>query len=83
MQVTILLNDERDANALARSATVRLGQTLIGLILILNSYLAEWTFARGTAVANVSALLGALLLGRDYLELEPGQAQNYRQKRSK
>jgi len=63
MQVTILLNDERDANALARSATVRLGQTLIGLILILNSYLAEWTFARGTAVANVSALLGALLLG--------------------
>ena len=59
MQVTTLLNDEKDANALARSATVRLGQTLIGLIFVLNSYLVEWVFARGTTVATGSAMLGA------------------------
>ena len=63
MQVTTLLNDEKDANALARSATVRLGQTLIGLIFVLNSYLVDGLFSRGTSVATGSALLGALLLG--------------------
>lgn len=63
MQVTTLLNDEKDAQALARSATVRLGQTLIGLIFVLNSYVVDWLFSRGTTVATGSAMLGALLLG--------------------
>jgi Cd2+/Zn2+-exporting ATPase len=42
---------------------VRLQQTVIGLIFILNSFIVEWVFEKGNVVAGVSAMLGAILLG--------------------
>lgn len=41
---------------------VRLQQTLIGLILIINSFVVMWVFDKGKAVADASALCGALIL---------------------
>jgi Zn2+/Cd2+-exporting ATPase len=42
---------------------VRLQQTLIGLVFILNSFLVEWIFQKGNVVAGVSAMVGAVMLG--------------------
>ncbi len=42
---------------------VRLQQTVIGLILVLNSFVVEWTFGKGSTVADFSAMIGALILG--------------------
>jgi len=42
---------------------VRLQQTLVGLIFIINSFVVEWAFAKGSVVAGVSAMVGAILLG--------------------
>jgi len=42
---------------------VRLWQTLIGVILIVNSFLVDWFFDKGTMVAGVSAMIGAIILG--------------------
>jgi Cd2+/Zn2+-exporting ATPase len=42
---------------------VRLQQTLIGLIFIINSFVVEWVFEKGSVVAGVSAMIGAILLG--------------------
>jgi Zn2+/Cd2+-exporting ATPase len=42
---------------------VRLQQTLVGLIFIVNSFVVDFVFARGTMVAGVSAMVGAILLG--------------------
>src|SRR6185436_454926 len=42
---------------------VRLRQTLIGLLFVVNAYVVDWLFEAGTMVASVSALIGAILLG--------------------
>ena len=44
-------------------AEVRLTQTLVGLVLMLNSYLVAWLFSDMQPVAAGSALLGAIVLG--------------------
>ena len=43
-------------------APIRLKQTLAGLLFIINSFIAEW-IDLGPAVADVSGLIGAVLLG--------------------
>lgn len=63
MQVSTLHHEQKDAEALTQAATGRLSQTMIGLIFVLNSYVMEWLFVRGSLVAGGSALIGALLLG--------------------
>jgi Zn2+/Cd2+-exporting ATPase len=42
---------------------VRLQQTVIGVIFIINSFVLEGLFARGSMVAGISAMIGAILLG--------------------
>jgi Cd2+/Zn2+-exporting ATPase len=42
---------------------VRLQQTLIGLIFVVNSFVVDFVFANGTMVAGVSAMVGAIILG--------------------
>src|SRR5438093_641768 len=44
-------------------APVRLWQTLVGVVFVLNSFLVEWWFEQGRTVASASALVGALILG--------------------
>ncbi|RME95687.1 MAG: cation-translocating P-type ATPase [Verrucomicrobia bacterium] len=42
---------------------IRLSQTLVGLIFVLNSYLVNWLFPAAEAVASASAMIGAIILG--------------------
>jgi Zn2+/Cd2+-exporting ATPase len=42
---------------------VRLKQTLVGLIFILNSFVVHYLFTGGDMVANFSAMIGAIILG--------------------
>lgn len=42
---------------------VRLTQTVVGLIFIINSYIVEFFFQSGDMVARFSAMLGAIILG--------------------
>ena len=42
---------------------VRLVQTAIGLLFVINAYLVDWLVDQGTMVASGSAMLGAILLG--------------------
>lgn len=42
---------------------IRLWQTLVGLILVINSYVLEWVFPGSAMVASASAMVGALMLG--------------------
>src|SRR5262245_38898474 len=47
---------------------IRLKQTLIGVLFVINAFLVDWlfergTFEQGTLVASGSAMIGALLLG--------------------
>jgi Zn2+/Cd2+-exporting ATPase len=42
---------------------VRLQQTVLGVIFIVNSFVVEWVFARGSMVAGISAMIGAIILG--------------------
>ncbi len=42
---------------------IKLGQTILGLILVLNSYVVEWMFPGTDVVADFSAMAGALILG--------------------
>lgn len=44
-------------------APVRLRQTLIGIVFVLNAFIVDWAFEQGHTVASVSALLGAITLG--------------------
>jgi Zn2+/Cd2+-exporting ATPase len=41
----------------------RLRQTIVGLLFLLNAFLIHWLFEGGAAVADTSAMLGAILLG--------------------
>ncbi len=42
---------------------VRLPQTLIGLIFVLNAFFVDWLFDKATMVASFSAMVGAVILG--------------------
>src|ERR1041384_3543522 len=42
---------------------VRLPQTLIGLIFVLNAFVVDWLFTQATMVASFSAMIGAIILG--------------------
>ncbi len=44
-------------------APVRLWQTLVGVVFVLNAFIVEWSFAQGHTVASASAFLGAIILG--------------------
>src|SRR5512137_1057086 len=44
-------------------APVRLWQTLVGVVFVLNAFLVDWLFSQGHAVASASAMIGAILLG--------------------
>ncbi len=77
MQVTSLLSlDENPAahpdgcecgdahGGLDHSHThMKLGWALLGAIFVANSYLIEWTFTQGSTVSQLSALIGASILG--------------------
>ncbi|MEW6301972.1 MAG: cation-translocating P-type ATPase [Verrucomicrobiota bacterium] len=42
---------------------VKLQQTLIGLMFVINSYLVQWVMERSSMVSAASALIGAVILG--------------------
>jgi Cd2+/Zn2+-exporting ATPase len=42
---------------------VKLTQTIVGLIFVINSFIVEWMFAHSTAVSSLSAMIGAIILG--------------------
>jgi Cd2+/Zn2+-exporting ATPase len=72
MQVTSLLSrqEHNDAKASCAScehdhehAPVRLWQTLLGIVLVINAFLVDWLFQQAHAVASASAFLGAITLG--------------------
>jgi Zn2+/Cd2+-exporting ATPase len=76
MQVTSLLSQqepehghhEHDASCPScghdhEHAPVRLWQTLIGIVFVLNAFVVDWMFEKGTTMASVSALIGAVVLG--------------------
>jgi Cd2+/Zn2+-exporting ATPase len=73
MQVTSLISAEHDASCddcghdhggLSHSHTnVKLWQTLVGLILVLNSFLVEWLTPGMATIGDLSALAGTIVLG--------------------
>jgi Cd2+/Zn2+-exporting ATPase len=73
MQVTSLISREETAHppdAACESCDhdhehipVRLPQTLAGLIFIINAFIVDWVFEKGTMVSNFSAMFGAIILG--------------------
>ncbi len=44
-------------------APVRLWQTLVGVVFVLNAFIVDWSFDKGNTVASVSAFFGAIILG--------------------
>lgn len=73
MQVTSLLSQHEHEHADGEScatcghdhehAPVRLWQTLVGVVFVLNAFIVDWLFEQGQTVASVSAFLGAITLG--------------------
>src|SRR5438552_1666156 len=72
MQTSLLSNHDHehthDASCSAcgpdhEHAPVRLWQTLLGVVFVLNAFVVDWFFARGSAVASASAFVGAIVLG--------------------
>ena len=71
MQVTSLLSQQEHTHD-AECATcdhdhdhtpVRLQQTLIGLIFVINAFVVDWLFEQGHIVASASGMIGAIILG--------------------
>ncbi len=42
---------------------VRLKQTLLGVVLVVNAFIVDWFFDQGGTVSSASAMLGAVILG--------------------
>src|SRR6266851_13108 len=72
MQTSLLSNHEHehthDASCSAcgpdhEHAPVRLWQTLLGFVFVLNAFVVEWLFEQGHTVASASAFIGAIVLG--------------------
>lgn len=63
MQVTALLDEEStDADLAVEQSTTALGMTFIGLVFVMNAYVVEYFFKNASAIAGVSAFLGAATL---------------------
>jgi len=71
MQVTSLLTQhehEHDESCSScghdhEHAPVRLWQTLVGVVFVINAFVVDWLFDQGHTIASVSAFVGALVLG--------------------
>ena len=69
MQITSLMSrEEHDPHDHAHDhdhehIPVRLWQMVVGVIFIANSFLVEWAFEKGSMVAGLSAMAGAIILG--------------------
>src|SRR5512137_2126375 len=71
MQVTSLLSQHEHEHGESCSscghdhehAPVRLWQTLIGVVFVLNAFVVDWVFEKGLTVASASAFIGAIVLG--------------------
>jgi len=68
MQVTSLLSRHEHDDSCGcghdhEHAPVRLWQTLLGVVFVLNAYIVDWAFQQGHVVASASAFLGAIVLG--------------------
>src|SRR5512136_1613194 len=69
MQVTSLLSRHEHDETCAtcghdhEHAPVRLWQTLVGVVFVLNAFLVDWLFEQGHTVASASGLIGAVILG--------------------
>jgi Zn2+/Cd2+-exporting ATPase len=70
MQVTSLLSHHEhdhehgpESGCGHEHAPVRLKQTLIGVVFVLNAFIVDWLFEQGTTVASASAMIGAIILG--------------------
>jgi Zn2+/Cd2+-exporting ATPase len=44
-------------------APVRLWQTLVGIVFVVNAFIVDWFFQQGHTVASASAFIGAIVLG--------------------
>ncbi|HEX4264127.1 MAG TPA: cation-translocating P-type ATPase [Verrucomicrobiae bacterium] len=44
-------------------APVRLWQTLVGVVFVINAFIVDWLLDNSSSVASVSALIGAVILG--------------------
>ncbi len=76
MQVTSLLSrtehghdHEHDPSCSAcgpehEHTPVRLWETLVGVVFVLNAFIVDWVFEEGHTTASASAFIGALVLGR-------------------
>jgi Cd2+/Zn2+-exporting ATPase len=77
MQVTSLLSRQHPETAHAQGGDascsacgsehehtpVRLWQTLIGVVFVLNAFVVDWLFQEGHTIASASAFVGAVILG--------------------
>src|SRR6185503_18077982 len=43
--------------------SVRLVQLLVGLVFVVNAFIVDWAFHKGTMIASASAMIGSILLG--------------------
>ncbi len=43
--------------------SVRLVQLLVGLVFVVNAFIVDWVFHKGTMIASASAMIGSILLG--------------------
>lgn len=48
---------------------VRLAQTLLGLMFVVNAFVVDWVMDKGTMVASFSAMAGAIILGYPIVKL--------------
>lgn len=44
-------------------APVKLWQTLLGIVFVVNGFVVDWIFTQGHAVASASAMIGSIILG--------------------
>src|SRR3954462_12651779 len=42
---------------------VKLTQTIVGLIFVLNAFVVDWQFSESTAVASLGGMVGGIILG--------------------
>jgi Cd2+/Zn2+-exporting ATPase len=71
MQVTSLLTQhdhEHDESCSScghdhEHAPVRLWQTLVGVVFVINAFVVDWLFDQGHTIASASAFVGAIVLG--------------------
>src|SRR5258706_12857166 len=74
MQVTSLISREEHGHSQEHAhgpecgcghehAPVRLWQTLVGVVFVINAFIVDWLFESAGTVANASAMIGAIILG--------------------